>query len=73
MTWCIGKLAEEYRKRMNDVLEVYARPYREREPAMCIDEKSKQLIRDSRAPLPVKARVPARLDREHVRGRTCNN
>ena len=56
LMWCIGKLTEEYRRRMYDVLELYARPYREREPVICIDEKSKQLIRDSRAPLPMKAR-----------------
>ena len=32
---------------MYDVLELYARPYCEREPVICIDEKSKQLLRDS--------------------------
>jgi hypothetical protein len=70
--WCIGKLTEEYRRRMYDVLEVYARPYREREPVICIDEKSKQLIQDSRAPLPLKAGAPAKLDYEYVRKGTCN-
>ena len=25
--WCIGSLTEEYRRRMYDVLELYARPY----------------------------------------------
>jgi hypothetical protein len=70
--WCIGKLTEEYRRRMYDVLEVYARPYREREPVICIDEKSKQLIRDSRAPLPLKVGTPAKLDYEYVREGTCN-
>src|SRR3990167_2034293 len=70
--WCIGKLTEEYRRRRYDVLEVYARPYREREPVICIDEKSKQLIRDSRASLPMKAGAPAKLDYEYVRKGTCN-
>jgi len=70
--WCIGKLTEEYRKRMYDVLDVYARPYREREPVVCIDEKSKQLIRDSRVSLPMKAGAPAKLDYEYVREGTCN-
>jgi DDE superfamily endonuclease len=70
--WCIGKLTEEYRRRMYDVLDVYARPYREREPVICIDEKSKQLIRDSRAPLPMKAGAPTKLDYEYVREGTCN-
>jgi hypothetical protein len=70
--WCIGKLTEEYRRRMYDVLEVYARPYREREPVICIDEKSKQLIRDSRASLPMKAGAPTKVDYEYVREGTCN-
>ena len=70
--WCIGKLTEEYRKRMYDVLDLYARPYREHEPVICIDEKSKQLIRDNRAALPMKAGSPAKLDYEYVREGTCN-
>lgn len=30
--WCMGKLTKEYRKRMYDVHDLYARPYRERKP-----------------------------------------
>ncbi len=30
--WCIGVLTEEYRRRMYDVLALYARPYRAQEP-----------------------------------------
>lgn len=70
--WCIGALTEEYRLRMYDVLELYARPYRKNEPVICIDEKSKQLIRDSRAPLAAKPGVPAKYDYEYVRAGTCN-
>lgn len=70
--WCIGKLTAEYRRRMYDVLDLYAQPYREREPVICIDEKSKQLIRNSRVPLPMKAGTPAKLDYEYVREGTCN-
>lgn len=70
--WCIGTLTEEYRLRMYDVLELYARPYRAQEPVICIDEKSKQLIRDSRRPLPMKPGVPAKWDYEYVRAGTCN-
>ena len=64
--WCIGSLTEEYRSRMYDVLELYARPYREGEPVICLDEKSKQLIRDHRAGL------PAKYDYEYVREGICN-
>ena len=70
--WCIGTLTEEYRRRMYDVLELYARPYRSQEPVICIDEKSKQLIRDSRAPLAMKPGTPAKYDYEYVREGTCN-
>jgi hypothetical protein len=70
--WCIGNLTEEYRRRMYDVLELYARPYREHEPVICIDEKSKQLIRDSREGLPMKPGAPAKYDYEYVREGTCN-
>lgn len=70
--WCIGALTEEYRQRMYDVLELYARPYRKNEPVICIDEKSKQLIRDSRTPLPMKPGASAKYDYEYVRAGTCN-
>lgn len=70
--WCIGALTEEYRQRMYDVLELYARPYRAQEPVICIDEKSKQLIRDSRVPLPMKPGATAKYDYEYVREGTCN-
>lgn len=70
--WCIGVLTEEYRRRMYDVLALYARPYRAQEPVICIDEKSKQLIRDSRPSLPMKPGSPAKCDYEYVRAGTCN-
>lgn len=70
--WCVGRLTEEYRTRMYDVLDLYARPYRKQEPVICIDEKGKQLIRDSRPSLPMKSGAPAKLDYEYVREGTCN-
>jgi hypothetical protein len=57
---------------MYDVLELYARPYSEREPVICLDEKSKQLIQDSREGLPMKSGAPAKYDYEYVREGTCN-
>lgn len=70
--WCVGKLTQEYRERMYDLLALYARPFRSSEPVICLDEKSKQLLKDSRAPLPVKPGSPARQDYEYVRAGTCN-
>ena len=70
--WCIGALTEEYRQRMYDLLDLYARPFHPKEPVVCLDEKSKQLIEDSRAPLPMRAGMPERRDYEYVRAGTCN-
>lgn len=70
--WCIGRITEEYRSRMYDLLHLYAAPYREREPVVCIDEKSKQLLKDTRDPLPAKPGAPAKQDYEYERAGTCN-
>jgi len=70
--WCIGALTEEYRQRMYDLLDLYARPFRAKEPVICLDEKSKQLLKDSRPPLPIQPGSPAKQDYEYVRVGTCN-
>jgi hypothetical protein len=70
--WCIGTLTAEYRQRMYDLLDLYALPFRAEQPVICVDEKSKQLIEESRAPLPIRAGMPARRDYEYVRAGTCN-
>jgi hypothetical protein len=57
---------------MYDLLELYARPYCEHEPVICIDEKSKQLLNDARPRLPIKPGAPAKYDYEYVRAGTCN-
>lgn len=46
--WCIGELDEEYIRKMEDVLDVYARPYNEKKPVICMDEKPVALIGDTR-------------------------
>ena len=70
--WCIGRLTEQYRRRMYGLLRLYARPYCAKEPVLCIYEKAKQLLRHSRRPLPMKPGVPVRQDYEYVRAGTCN-
>src|SRR4030042_789953 len=40
--WCVPKLDDAYIRCMNDLLDLYARPYNEKEPTVCVDEKSKQ-------------------------------
>ena len=37
---------------MEDVLEVYQRPHDPKRPVVCLDETSKQLIAETRAPIP---------------------
>jgi len=53
---------------MEDVLAVYARPYDAAHPVVCLDETSRQLLGETRAPRPVASGVPARYDPEYVRG-----
>lgn len=70
--WCIGALSQEYRQRMYNLLELYARPLSRAEPVICIDEKSLQLIGNSRAPLPMAAHTAAKQDYEYTRNGTTN-
>ena len=57
---------------MEDVLEVYTRPYDPRYPQVCMDEVSKQLLRDTRAFLPMEPGKPERQDYEYERGGVVN-
>lgn len=70
--WCVGVLSEQYRQRMYELLELYARPLRTNEPVVCLDEKSKQLLKHSRPPVPIQPGTPVREDYEYVRAGTCN-
>jgi hypothetical protein len=69
---CIGELTAEYRRRMYKLLDLYARPYDPREPVICVDEKSKQLLRETRCPPPAKPAIVAKQDYEYERDGTCN-
>ena len=62
----------EFVWRMEDVLEVYTRPYEERFPQVCLDEKSKQLLADVREPVPAEKGRPGRQDYEYERKGTAN-
>ena len=57
---------------MEDVLEVYHRPYDARVPQVCLDETSKQLLADARPSLGAASGRPARVDYEYRRGGTAN-
>jgi transposase len=53
---------------MEDVLEVYKQPYDPKRPLVCIDEMPKQLLMDTREPLPIRPGDPERFDYEYKRG-----
>ena len=57
---------------MEDVLEVYHRPHDRNCPLVCVDESSKQLIKETRTPLAMKSGQPARYDYEYERNGTAN-
>jgi hypothetical protein len=50
---------------MEDILEVYTRPYDPRRPLVCFDETSKQLLRDTRPAQPPVPGRPRRVDYEY--------
>ena len=70
--WCIGRITAEYRERMYDLLALYARPYDPREPVVCLDEKSKQLLAQTRAVLTAGPGRIAKEDYEYRRAGTRN-
>jgi hypothetical protein len=57
---------------MEDVLEVYHRPFDPERPLVCLDEASKQLIGETRRPRPPEPGQPQRFDYEYVRNGTAN-
>ncbi|HEU0148065.1 MAG TPA: IS630 family transposase [Bradyrhizobium sp.] len=57
---------------MEDVIEVYHRPHDPDRPVVCLDETSKQLIVETRTPIPAKPGRPKRVDYEYERNGTAN-
>jgi uncharacterized small protein (DUF1192 family) len=57
---------------MEDVLDVYHRPRDLACPLVCLDETSKQLIKETRVPIPARPGRPARIDYEYERNGTAN-
>jgi len=57
---------------MEDVLDVYHRPYDEKRPLVCLDEASKQLIGEVIEPIPAEPGQPERYDYEYTRNGTAN-
>ena len=57
---------------MEDVLDLYLEPYDPLRPVICFDEGTKQLIGETRTPIPMKPGEPQRYDYEYERHGTCN-
>src|SRR5580658_8940138 len=70
--WCVADLTDQYLEKMEDVLEVYERPYNPAQPVVCLDEKPVCLHDDVR---PARPMVPGKLkrpDNEYKRCGTAN-
>jgi hypothetical protein len=57
---------------MEMVLDVYKRPYDARYPVVCMDESPKQLIAETKTPIPAAPGRPYRSDYEYKRCGVCN-
>jgi hypothetical protein len=66
------RASAEFVAAMEDVLEVYQRPYDPLRPQVCLDEASKQLTKEVRTPLPAEPGRPPRIDSEYERNGTAN-
>jgi hypothetical protein len=66
------KANSQFAAAMEDTLEVYTRPHDPARPLVCLDETSKQLVAETRAPVPMRPGLPARTDYEYQRNGTAN-
>lgn len=57
---------------MEKVLDVYKRPYDPLHPVVCMDESPKQLIGETKVPIPASKGQPEKYDYEYIRLGVCN-
>ena len=57
---------------MEEVLDVYTQPHDPHMPLVCLDETSKQLVSETRTPIPMKPGQPERVDYEYERNGTAS-
>lgn len=62
----------EFVAAMEEVLDVYRRPFDPARPVICMDETPRQLIRETRMPIPARTGQPERHDYEYERRGVCN-
>jgi hypothetical protein len=63
--WCIPKLDVFYVMAMEEVLELYEQAYNPKEPVVCFDETSKQLVAEINQPVPMQRGQVLRYDYEY--------
>ncbi|MGH7179141.1 MAG: IS630 family transposase [Tepidisphaeraceae bacterium] len=71
--WVIPPQADaEFAASMEEVLDVYARPYDCRYPVLCMDEQPIQLLKETRNPIAGTKKHPRRVDYEYERAGTAS-
>jgi len=70
--WVVAELDDDYVTKMEDVLEIYERPYDQQQPVVCLDEKPITLHADVRPASPAVPGREARRDKEYERCGTAN-
>jgi hypothetical protein len=70
--WCVPQIDQEFVDRMEDVLCLYARRRRSREPVVCLDERPVQLLDPARPSEVMRPGRHGRTDYEYVRAGTAN-
>jgi hypothetical protein len=71
--WVIPPEANaEFAAHMEDVLDVYSRPYNAKVPVLCMDEQPVQLVQETREPIAATAEHPKRVDYEYKRAGVAN-
>jgi len=71
--WVIPPEADaEFVANMEEVLEIYERPYDPACPVLCMDEQPVQLVKETRQPIPATKRHAKRIDYEYERAGTAS-
>jgi hypothetical protein len=70
--WCIPEVSAEFVACMEDVLDLYAEDEDQKRPVVGFDETSKQLIKETRTPLPARNAAVERFDYEYERNGVRN-
>lgn len=71
--WCIPpQSSAAFVCAMEDILNVYKRDFFPAEPLVCMDETNRQLVKETRRPIPIEEERPARYDYEYERNGGCN-